>query len=71
MMNIDSGIPLKNHASCNYITSQFYFLRFTKTLIQLLNLSRANENLEICMSNFIWTIEAIKAVLMYFLWITF
>ena len=53
MMNIDSGIPLKNHASCNYITSQFYFLRFTKTLIQLLNLSRANENLEICMSNFI------------------
>ena len=52
MMNIDSGISLKNHVSCNFMVKYYITIllrQFTKTLDQFLNFSTANENLEICL----------------------
>ena len=52
-MNIDSGIPLKHHASCNFMLKYYITIllrQFTKTLNQFLNLSRINKNWETCMS---------------------
>ena len=53
MMTIDSGIFLKNHISCNFMLKYYITIllrQFTKTLHKCLNLSRVNENFEICMS---------------------
>ena len=56
MMIIDSGVLLKNHATCNFMLKYYITIllrQFTKTLNQFLNISNANKNLEICMPAFL------------------
>ena len=51
-MTIDSGILLKNQASCNFMLNYYItilFQQLKKTLNQFLKLVRAKENIEICM----------------------
>ena len=53
MMTVISSIALKNLVGCNFMLKYYITVllwKFTKTLNQLLNLSRANENLEICVT---------------------
>ena len=52
-MPIESSILLKNHVSCNFMPKYYItasLQQFTKTLNQFFDLSKANENLEICMT---------------------
>ena len=52
LMTFDSDIFLKSHISCNFMLKYYITIllrKFTKTLNQSLNLTRANKNLEICM----------------------
>ena len=51
LLPIGNGIILKNHVSCHFILKYYMTIllqQFTKTLDRFLNLSTANENLEIC-----------------------
>ena len=53
MMTIDSGTLLKNDVGCNCLLKYYIKVllrQFTKTLNQFLNFSRANENVEMCIS---------------------
>ena len=52
-MPIESSILLKNHVSCNFMPKYYItasLQQFMKTLNQFFDLSKANENLEICMT---------------------
>ena len=51
-MPIERSILLKNHVTCNFMLKYYITVslrEFTKTLNHFCDLSRANENLEICM----------------------
>ena len=53
MMPINTSIFWKNHVSCSVMLRYYITVsnrQLTKTLNQFFDLSRANENLEICMS---------------------
>ena len=52
MMPIESSILLKNHVSCNFMLKYYITIsnrEFAKTLNHFFDLSKVNENLEICM----------------------
>ena len=52
MMTIESSTLLKNHVTCNFMLKYYIIVslrQFAKILNQFSDLSRTNENLEICM----------------------
>ena len=58
MMPIEIRILLKNHVSCDFILKYYITVslrQFTKTLNQFFDMSRVNENLELCIP--VWFVQ--------------
>ena len=58
MVPVQSSILLKNHVTCNFMLKYYIIVslwQFTKTLNQSFDLSKVNQNLEICIP--VWFVQ--------------